>query len=238
MPEYIYVIKIKEEDKKVWRFLAAEGLTRLKVYALRYSDLAIACDVARRLEFDPGVTCHVRVLDDKQRVLFEMKRTGAQPIEVPTSEVVRDDIVLIRPGDKIPVDGVVVGLKTESERMTHDPNTAKVLCDNVKGLCLTLDPSHYIFGPHKGANYEQVMRYTCHVRLRDTNKDKFQVRVGQGQVEYGRLVTQLNKFGRVFQVYAQADPAFGGSQSTRWYGISLSLRAASTAAHGCEPGIT
>ena len=31
-----------------------------------------------------------------------------QPVEVPTSDVLRDDIVMIRPGDKIPVDGVVV----------------------------------------------------------------------------------------------------------------------------------
>src|SRR5574341_383184 len=31
-----------------------------------------------------------------------------QPVEVPTSEVVLDDIVLIRPGDRIPVDGVIV----------------------------------------------------------------------------------------------------------------------------------
>jgi len=33
---------------------------------------------------------------------------NGQPIEVPTSEVVPDDIVLIRPGNKVPVDGVVV----------------------------------------------------------------------------------------------------------------------------------
>jgi hypothetical protein len=32
------------------------------------------------------------------------------------------------------------------------------------------------------------------VRLRDTSKSQFQVRVGQGEVEYGRLVTQLNTF--------------------------------------------
>lgn len=89
---------------------------------------------------------------------------------------------------------VLVGLLTEAGRMTQDPDTAVVLCDNVKGLQLTLDPSHYIFGPHKGASYEQVLRYTCHVKLRDTSKEKFQVRVGQGLVEYGRLVTQLNKF--------------------------------------------
>jgi len=33
---------------------------------------------------------------------------GGQPVEIPTSEVVVDDFVLIRPGDKIPVDGAVV----------------------------------------------------------------------------------------------------------------------------------
>ena len=37
------------------------------------------------------------------------------------------------------------------------------------------------------------MKYVYHVRLRDTTKDQLQVRVGQGEVEYGRLVNQLNK---------------------------------------------
>jgi sugar phosphate isomerase/epimerase len=60
-------------------------------------------------------------------------------------------------------------------------------------LAITLDPSHYIWGPRQGAGFEQVMKYACHVRLRDTSKEVFQVRVGQGLVEYGRLVTQLNK---------------------------------------------
>ena len=90
-------------------------------------------------------------------------------------------------------ESVVVGLLTETGRMTQDPDTAIVLCDNVKGLAITLDPSHYIWGPNRGAAFEQVMKYTCHVRLRDTTREKFHVRVGQGQVEYGRLVTQLNK---------------------------------------------
>ena len=34
--------------------------------------------------------------------------------------------------------------------MTQDPDTAVVMCDNVKGLGITLDPSHYIYGPHAG----------------------------------------------------------------------------------------
>jgi len=91
------------------------------------------------------------------------------------------------------VEGVRVGLLTEVGRMTQDPDTAVVLCDSVKDLGITLDPSHYIYGPHGGASFEQVMKYVYHVRLRDTRRDQLQVRVGQGEVEYGRLVNQLNK---------------------------------------------
>ena len=91
------------------------------------------------------------------------------------------------------MDGVRVGLLTEAGRMTQDPDTAMVLCDSVKGLGITLDPSHYICGPHSGG-YEQILKYVCHVRLRDTTKDTLQVRVGQGLVEYGRLAAQLGKY--------------------------------------------
>jgi sugar phosphate isomerase/epimerase len=91
------------------------------------------------------------------------------------------------------LDGAVVGLLTEAGRITQDPVTVKVLCDNVKGLGVTLDPSHFICGPHRGGNYDQIMRYVIHTRLRDTTKDHFQVRVGQGDVEYGRLISRLAK---------------------------------------------
>lgn len=93
------------------------------------------------------------------------------------------------------LEGAVVGLKTQIGCMTQDPDTAVVLCDNVKGLRLTLDPSHYITGPHQGGNIEKVMRYVQHVHLRDSTKDKLQVRVGQGQVDYGKLIGQLQKVG-------------------------------------------
>lgn len=92
------------------------------------------------------------------------------------------------------LDGALVGMVTETGRMSQDPDTAVVLCNSVKGLQLTLDPSHFICGPHGGGNFEQVLDHVCHVRLRDTSKEQLQVRIGQGEVEYGRLVTQLNKF--------------------------------------------
>ncbi len=91
-------------------------------------------------------------------------------------------------------EGVRVGMLTETGRMSQDPDTACVICQNAEGLGITLDPSHFIYGPHKGARFEQVMKHVYHVRLRDTSKQQLQVRVGQGDVEYGRLVNQLNKY--------------------------------------------
>ncbi len=91
------------------------------------------------------------------------------------------------------LEGVRIGLLTEVGRMTQDPATAVVLCDNVKGLGITLDPSHYICGPHRGESYDQVLSHVYHVRLRDTSKDQLQVRIGQGLIEYGKLISQLGR---------------------------------------------
>jgi sugar phosphate isomerase/epimerase len=93
------------------------------------------------------------------------------------------------------LDGAVVGVKTQIGHMTQDPDTAVVLCDNVKRLRLTLDPSHYVTGPHQGGKIDKVLKYVQHVQLRDSTKDKFQVRVGQGEIDYGKLIGQLAKMG-------------------------------------------
>lgn len=105
-------------------------------------------------------------------------------------------------------DGVVVGVKTETGRVTQDPSTAQVLCDNVKGLGITLDPSHYVYGPHAGGNYDQIMKYVVHMHLRDTTKDHLQVRVGQGVIEYGKLISQLAKtnYNRALSVHITEMP--------------------------------
>jgi sugar phosphate isomerase/epimerase len=92
-------------------------------------------------------------------------------------------------------EGIRLGLKTQVGRLSEDPNTVVVLCDNVSGLGVTLDPSHYICNPHGSRNYNHLMKYTFHVHLRDTTKSKLQVRIGQGEVEYGRLISLLGKVG-------------------------------------------
>jgi sugar phosphate isomerase/epimerase len=89
--------------------------------------------------------------------------------------------------------GVLVSIKTEIGRISQDPATAVVLCNNVKGLGITLDPSHFVTGPHADGPYEQVMKHVNHVQLRDSTKSQLQVRIGQGLIEYGKLATQLAK---------------------------------------------
>jgi Cu2+-exporting ATPase len=54
-----------------------------------------------------GASDAIRALLDLAPPKATVIRDG-QPVEVPTSEVQVDDIVLIRPGDKVPVDGMVV----------------------------------------------------------------------------------------------------------------------------------
>jgi sugar phosphate isomerase/epimerase len=91
------------------------------------------------------------------------------------------------------MEGTLVSIKSQVGRLSEDPDTVAVLCDNVPGLGLTLDPSHYICGPHGGKSIEKLMKYVYHVHLRDTTKQKLQVRVGQGEVEYGKLIGLLRK---------------------------------------------
>jgi sugar phosphate isomerase/epimerase len=90
--------------------------------------------------------------------------------------------------------GVRVGIKSQAGRLSEDPDTVMVMCDHVKGLGLTLDPSAYVFGPHQSRSIDKLFKYVYHTQLRDTTKKALQVRVGQGEIEYGRLISQLQKF--------------------------------------------
>lgn len=92
-------------------------------------------------------------------------------------------------------DGVIVTVSTEIGTHTEEPDKAVELCKRVPGLKLTLDPSHYLVGPNQGKNYDQVYPYVRHVHLRDTGRgpNSFQVRIGQGDIEYGRIISQLSR---------------------------------------------
>jgi sugar phosphate isomerase/epimerase len=92
-------------------------------------------------------------------------------------------------------EGVRVGIKSQIGRLSEDPDTVVVLCDNVKGLGVTLDPSHYLCSPAGPKNYDKLLKYTYHCHLRDSSREHLQVRIGQGEIEYGRLINMLQKCG-------------------------------------------
>lgn len=92
-------------------------------------------------------------------------------------------------------DGVRISIQTKTGHLTEDPHTAVELCQSVRGLGLTLDPSYYICGPHRNQTWDQVFPYVFHVQLRDTTQTELQVQVGLGEVDYARLIQMLEREG-------------------------------------------
>jgi sugar phosphate isomerase/epimerase len=90
-------------------------------------------------------------------------------------------------------DGIRLSIKTETGQLTEDPHTAVELCQAVRGLGITLDPSYYMCGPNADRSYDQVFPYVYHTHLRDSTAQSLQVQVGLGELDYTRLINQLRR---------------------------------------------
>jgi sugar phosphate isomerase/epimerase len=170
--------------------------------------LADVAAAAARLRYGPGLapTAFSVEIDapseeehDKQlHAVCRLARISAVPLltlkpsrlETPLEDEVKRLTRLMAIADR---EGILLTVATLTGTHTESPEGAMDLCERVPGLGLTLDPSHYTAGPHQGKNYDGVFGYVRHVHLRDTGRgpNQFQVRVGQGEVEYGRIVSQL-----------------------------------------------
>lgn len=91
--------------------------------------------------------------------------------------------------------GVRVAVKGQLGCLTEDPDTVKVICEHIEGLGLSLDPSQYLCGPYANRDIEPLMKYTFQVQLRDSTEKKLQVRIGQGVIDFGKVINQLRKVG-------------------------------------------
>ena len=81
----------------------------------------------------------------------------------------------------------------ERDAISGSVDSLGSLCKGVPELSVALDPSHFIFDRETPADYDALIPRTSHVRLRDTTAKNFQVQIGQGVLEYNRLVAQLRK---------------------------------------------
>jgi sugar phosphate isomerase/epimerase len=175
----------------------------------------IAADVgtaATRLRLGPGlipaafsVTLDAPSTEEylrQFRAVCRLARVSAVPVvtlpAAPTGTGLDDEVKRLTGLTRIAAaEGVLLDVGTETGTLTEDPDVAVTLCERVPGLGLTLDPSHYLTGPHQGEPFDQVYPYVRHVRLRDSGRgpNQFQVRVGQGEIEYGKIVAQLSRHG-------------------------------------------
>jgi sugar phosphate isomerase/epimerase len=91
-------------------------------------------------------------------------------------------------------EGIRLSVLTKSGTLTDDPHTAVELCQSVKGMGITLDPSYYICRPGGALDYDMVFPHVLHLHLRDTSLTELQVPGGLGEVDYNRIVAVLRQF--------------------------------------------
>ncbi len=135
---------------------------------------------------------------ERLRAICRLARVLAVPVvNVPAAPIGSDiDLEMKRLSSLTKLataEGIVLTVETHRDQVTADPIGAAELCKRVHGLGLTLDPSHYLFGPHPHPDYEVVLPFVEHVRLRDSGPNHPQLKVGQGQVEYGKIINQLER---------------------------------------------
>ncbi len=99
-------------------------------------------------------------------------------------------------------EGIRLSILTKTGLLTEDPYTAVELCQSVKGLGVTLDPSYYTCTTKGLIDYEVVYPSVSHAHLRDTSLTELQVPAGLGDVDYNRIIASLQKekFDRTLSV--------------------------------------
>lgn len=180
---------------------------------LRPSEVAAdLAQAAHRLRYGPGLTpaafsLDIQTSNDEDyfkqfKAVCRLARMSTVPLltiaAAPTGSALESETPrLAKLTAHADNEGVLLTLDTRIGTLTEDPDVAVALCQKVPNLGLTLDPSHYLVGPNQGKNYDQVFPFVRHVHLRDTGRgpNQFQVRIGQGEIEYGRIISQLARYG-------------------------------------------
>lgn len=92
--------------------------------------------------------------------------------------------------------GLTLAVETHMGAVTERPDAAALLCGEVPGLRLTLDPSHYWAGPAQGRGWRACIPFVAHVHLRDAGLGgwpQIQVWPGRGAVDFGAVHAALRE---------------------------------------------
>ena len=89
--------------------------------------------------------------------------------------------------------GIRVSVRMMVGCHSEDPATLAMVCKHVDGLGVTYDPSVPIVTGTDAKGFDPLIKDVHNVLLRDTKPDAFQVSVGQGKVDYGKIINQLQR---------------------------------------------
>ncbi|MFN8707848.1 MAG: sugar phosphate isomerase/epimerase family protein [Planctomyces sp.] len=90
-------------------------------------------------------------------------------------------------------EGIRLSILTKTGLLSEDPHTAVELCQSVKGLGITLDPSYFICRAGGVVDFDVVYPLVLHAHLRDTSVSELQVPGGLGEVDYNQIVNRLRQ---------------------------------------------
>lgn len=127
---------------------------------------------------------------------------GAPVLTLPSGALdgpsVEDDLTRVRRFVRV-ADDLGVTLTLETHRFTHweDPRTVARYVEEVPGLGITLDPSHFTTGPHADLGFAELLPAVRHVHLRSAGPDWSQIQLpaGQGTLDLPALLTALGRIG-------------------------------------------
>lgn len=145
------------------------------------------------------------VLDLFAAMLVYTKRIGAEGITVSTGPVYDElgfeksfDLakamlaeMLKRAHDA----GLEFGIEPHLKSPTHSPETTLRMCEEVPGLQVALDWTHFIRGGYTMEDGDAIIPYARRVDARQANKDFVQCRMKDGTVDYAHVVRKLFESG-------------------------------------------
>ena len=153
---HVSVPKLLEDfDKEAARVEAALAASGLKVANLTFDSCYDRPFEQYEKEFQAVVKLAVRL------------KTGLINLMAPSNKADRNEVAArMKKLQAIAArDGVTLTLETHCNQITERPADALWLCQQVPGLGLTLDPSHYYAGPNQGASFERPVSVRARHRL-------------------------------------------------------------------------
>jgi len=94
--------------------------------------------------------------------------------------------------------GITLSFEPHFSQIAENPKIALALVEQVPGLRITLDPSHFAIQGLRLNDYRFLLPYVTHVHLRDAGKkgwEEVQVPMGSGVVEFAAIVQALKEIG-------------------------------------------